>query len=338
MVDQEISLLYDSNPMLTIPELERNLPNADELWLAPNASTWTHAWQKLYGSYLRRPPTSEPSQRSLPELFQSLLENKLDHRDIGLQGFHLRLLLYPTHILIAQLSELNLCISEKPVARFGGSACHASSSLRFNEIKTLLRTWWKVFCKLRVETTRQRAVKQLTQTIYHLLNLKLTVSFTHLEQYAREVRTNLEDVRHLSAAGVSHPQEAIFHCGQILRVTREMESELQPLWWPAALYRVTIILWTLSVSHTITQAEAGKTSPPPADFAIDTLPADDNLWQPFLKYNRGRPCLTASDGAMCPLNEPTAILRICVDLLEQYRGRSYLAESLLVKLEALPKS
>ncbi len=301
MVDQEISLFNDSNPMLTIPELEKNLPNSDELWLAPDLSTWAQVWQKLYGSHFRRPPDSEPSQQSLPELFQSLLENKLDHGETRLQVFHLRLLLYPTHILIAQLSELNLCMSEKPKARFGGSACLTSSSLRFNEIKALLRTWWEVFCKLRVKTTRQRAVKQLTQTIYHLLNLKLTVSFTHLEQYAREARTDSDDVRHLSAAGILSPQEAIFHCGQILRITREMETELQPLWWPAALYRVTIILWTMSVSHTLTEVEAGGTDPRSSDFAIDTLPANDNVWQPFLKYNRGRPCLTALDGGMSPL-------------------------------------
>ncbi|KAJ9602191.1 hypothetical protein H2200_013311 [Cladophialophora chaetospira] len=332
MVDQEISLFHDSNPMLTIPELERNLPDADELWLAPSASTWADAWQKLYGSRLRRRPVSEPPQKSLPELFQFLLENKLDHRGMRLQVLHLRLLLYPTHILIAQLTELNLCISEKPTARFDGSACHTSSSLRFNEIKVLLRTWWEIFSKIQVQTTRQRAVKQLTQTIYHLLNLRLTVSFIHLEQHAREARTNPENLRNAIAARIFHPQEAIFHCGQILRITREMESELQPLWWPATLYRVTIILWTLSFSHMTAEAEA---SPSSKDFAIDTLATDDKVWQPFLKYNRGRPCLIDTDGIMRPMTETEAVLRICVDRLGEYRGRSYLAESLILKLESL---
>lgn len=341
MADQEISLFHDSNPMLTIPELERNLPCADDLWLAPDASTWAHSWQELYGSGpgsdFQRPSSSEPPGQSLPQLFQSLLENKLDHGEVRLQILHLRLLLYPMHILIAQLSELTLCLPEKPIVRFGRSTCQTSSSLRFDEIKNLLRTWWKIFHTLQAQTARQSALRQSTEIIYHLLNLGLAVSFTHLEQYSREFQTRPEprDVSHLIATGVLNVQEAIFHCGQILRIIRGMEIELRPLWWPAALYRVTVILWTLSISRTIGAPQSLSGSLHSSDIAIDTLAPDDQVWQPFLKYNRGRPCLTAAAGGLCPLVDSETVLHICMCLLRQYSARSYLAESLLVKLEAL---
>jgi hypothetical protein len=189
-------------------------------------------------------------------------------------------------------------------------------------------------------------MKQLTETIYHLINLKLAVSFPHLEQYTREQQQQPVQSQHFLDTGIRAPKEAIFHCGQILRVVRGMEVELRQLWWPAAVYRVAVVLWVLSTAEATNggrteQAQASNTAPRSITtttapiFAIDNLSPDDPVWQPFIKYNRGTPCVTAEDGTLCPLEDRSSILRVCMALFKDEHAKSHLADYFHLKLEAL---
>ncbi|KAK5204124.1 hypothetical protein LTR47_003711 [Exophiala xenobiotica] len=337
MVDQEISILNDNNPTLTIPDLEKSLPDGDDLWLAADASTWFHFWKTAYGPEAGTSTPFVPAKTSLPELFQSLLDDKLENWKPRLQILHLRLLLYPIHIITAQMCELMLCVSEKEPLRFSQTACLPSSNVRFEEIKTLLQTWWSVFRGLEENTTRQTAQRQVTEILYHLLNLKLAVSWSHVEQFSRAYIRQPRPTQGLPAIALRRPREAVFHCGQIMRILHNMDVEIRPLWWPAALYRVAIILWTLSMSHTIERPE--RTDPDTvSDIAIDRCPPEAPIWQTFLRFYRGRPCLTADDGVLQPIDDATTVLRVCSDLLRQYKNMFCLAESLLGELEGLANS
>jgi hypothetical protein len=277
----------------------------------------------------------------LPQLFQSLLEDKLDLWEGRLQVMHLRLLLYPIHIMVNHLCELILCFPQKPHVAFTRSACEASTGLRLEEIKTLLQIWWNVFDRLHSKTTRQRALKQLTETIYHLINLKLAVSFPHLEQFSCESSRQTDDGQELLDIGIRAPREAILACGQILRVTRGMEVELRQLWWPAAVYRVAVVLWTFGFSKPAEQPQSwnrDNNSQAANDFAIDACLPGHPVWQPFLKYNRGLPCITADDGTLYPIDQPSNVLNVCVSLLKEHTAISHLAEFYCNKLESLSQA
>lgn len=334
MVDAEISILYDKSPMLTITDLEKALPDSDDFWLAPDASTWFQGWKSAHGPEADMSTLFVPTQTSLPELFHSLLDNKLDNCKPRLQILHLRLLLYPIHILTAQLCELMLCVSDKEPLRFSPTACHTSSTLRFEEIKTLLRTWWSVFRGLDGDTTRHLALQQATEILYHLLNLKLAASWSHVEQFSKAFSKQPQAFPHLSVTALRRPREAVFHCGQILRVLHNMDTEIRPLWWPVALYRVAIILWTLSMVHSIEQPESSD-SATTSDIAVDRLLPDDPIWQPFLRHDIGNPCLTDEDGSLQSIDNANTVLQICSDSLRRHKNVSYLAESLLGELDGL---
>ncbi|KEF54717.1 uncharacterized protein A1O9_09159 [Exophiala aquamarina CBS 119918] len=334
MVDAEISILYDKSPTLTIPDLEKALPDSDDLWLAPDAPTWFQRWKSTNGPEADVPTAFVPAQTSLPELFQSLLDNKLDHWKPRLQILHLRLLLYPIYILTAQLCELMLCVSDKERSRFSPTAFHTSSALRFDEIKSLLQTWWSVFRGLDVESTRHFALQQVTEILYHLLNLKLAVSWSHVEQFSRAFSKQPQAFPQLSVTAVRRPREAVFHCGQILRILHNMDTEIRPLWWPSALHRVAIILWTLSMIDSTERPERSDSAMTP-NIAIDRLPPDDPIWQPFLRRDMGGPCLTAEDGSLQPIDDASTVLQVCSDSLRRHKNVSYLAESLLGELDGL---
>lgn len=335
MVDQEISIFSDSNPTLTLTSLQRELPDRDDLWLATDAASWSAVWKETRGQNVD--VSIDTTQPSLPQLFRSLLGGRLSISDGKLQILHLRLLLYPIHILIGQLNELVLCLPDKPRPTLTQSGCHTSASLRLGEMKGLLQSWHEAFSQVHPTTTRERSLKQVTEALYHLLKLNLAISFTHLERYAQQLQTQSDDLRELIEVGVRHCPEAVFHCGHILRITGEMEINLRPLWWPAAVYRVSIVLWTLGASNSLDKSHSvthyqGRAA---VDLAIDKLQPSDPLWQPYLKYSEGKPCLTSEDGRLVPLQESSTILGACVGMLRQHQDYSNLVVPLLAKLEAL---
>jgi hypothetical protein len=353
MIDQEISLFYDHSPMLTIAELEAALPESDDLWLATDASTWRQVWTKEYGSDVYDPSFLDLQQHSLRELFQILLEEKVDRWDDKLQILHMRLLLYPIHILVCQLCQLITCLPDTRSAnRFPRSACVTSSTLQLNEIKCLLRSWWDMFDGLSPNNVRQRALKQVTLILYHLINLNLFVSIPDIERFARgELRqpankNNDNSTQVFSDSFIRAREEALFHCGQTLRVMRGIEAELRPLWWPVAIYRVAITLWAFSVSPasfrpqplpSITRISPGSGEAPAVEIAIDALLPSDPAWRQFFKYKRGSPRLTAKDGSLVPIEDPGRVLSVCIEFLNLGQGMSCLAEGVACKLESLAK-
>ncbi|KAI1776938.1 hypothetical protein F4818DRAFT_363581 [Hypoxylon cercidicola] len=330
MVDQEVSLLYDCTPALTMLELGTCLPESDDLWLANEASAWRKSWNERYGSASGSPPSQDFSQLSLRQLFGLLLEDRINVCEHRLSILHMRLLLYPLHIMICQLCESLSYSTNKPLGRLSQPVSQILTTLRFDEIKSLRRTWHDTFVKLEPKNTRERTLKQSALVLFHLLNLKLAVSFPQLEQYFREVSAHSDAAHHLLEIGIRAPEEAMVHCGQVLRVLREMEIELRPLWWPAAVYRVAIILRALGTSAPATNRTATEV---PIDVVVDASSPDSHAFETFLKYGRGRPCLKCEDGTLAPLKDVGRVLRICIGLLRQHVSASSLAEELIQKLE-----
>ncbi|OQV07289.1 hypothetical protein CLAIMM_11744 [Cladophialophora immunda] len=334
MIDQEINLTYDGNLSLAIHELERPMPESDDLWLANDPDSWWQLYKRRHDSHPGTDKSAQPRQHSLRELFKSLLEDKIDHWQNPVSILHMRLLLYPIQILISQLCELFLCLPAESVKRPAARPCRISTKLRLEEIRLLLRTWNKSFRRLVPNGTRECSLKNLTAIIYHFLNLNLAVSFVHLERSA-QMQDGCTFLKRDGSydSWIRFPQEAIFHCGQILRTIRETPHELRPLWWPGAVYRVAIVLWAISVTRMANKATAVSEHIP--ELIIDTVPQDDVAWQLFIKYDRGSPRITARKESSISLNDSNGIFEECIALLRADPALTPYGAGFALKLERL---
>jgi hypothetical protein len=337
MVDLEVSLFYDSNPTLAISDLQRSLPDNDDLWFARDASSWRACWTKHYEADLQSSTPLENCLPSLPQLFTSLLENKVDHVRYRLQIAHMRLLLYPIHVLVVQLNE-SLLYLPRNNARSRMPVNFVSSHLQLREAKDMLHVWVQIFDALEATTTRQTALKQLTEVLYHLVGLNVAVNFPSVESLVSDNRINVKDRGEGLKGAIRAPRDAILHCGQILRILITLQPELRPLWWAAAVYRAAVVLLCVGEMDIDADSDivhATSTTTVDFDLQIDKLCRNSPHWQQYQKYGVGRPCLTAEDGQTVPLNHRQAVYRICRSVLEHSETTSPLAEKFLQKIDTL---
>jgi hypothetical protein len=203
----------------------------------------------------------------------------------------------------------------------------------------MLHVWIQIFDALIATTTRQTALKQLTEVLYHLVGLNVTVHFPTVEQL---VSVCLEDVD-AKGEGINEairaPRDAILHCGQVLRILTKMQPELRPLWWASAVYRAAIVLLCISKMDIDTDLDIVRITSKAtfdSELQIDKLSRQSPRWQQYQKHGIGRPCLTAEDGQTAPLDDYQAVFRICRSVLERSERTSPLTEKLLQKIDMLP--
>lgn len=111
------------------------------------------------------------------------------------------------------------------------------------------------------------AAARCNLALYHLISLNAVTNFREVERLARKEgfehvappSTTTDSTKSASNTNITHwelglrhkrciqqREEAIFHCGQVLRWLRSVPAENghRPSWWSAAIYRVVMVLWT----------------------------------------------------------------------------------------------
>lgn len=126
------------------------------------------------------------------------------------------------------------------------------------EMQVLLHRWFSLYCsRLReieqsdVSFNQFRSPLMIATLItYRIIYLNTVTGFTDIESLARR-RLSDSRLQQLSSTLVEQyihcPDEALLHIGQILYLLRSLDKKARPPWWPAALYRVTLTLWAISV-------------------------------------------------------------------------------------------
>ncbi|CAK7266565.1 hypothetical protein SEPCBS119000_002095 [Sporothrix epigloea] len=255
MVDQELSLFHDTAPFLSISDLRCPLPSPEALWLAPTADVWaTLTESTCSGNHTDNNGaglSSTAPALSLYELFQEFLHDNLASRRSTLSQQQLRLLLHPLQSLLCHLQQMLSCLADdSPTAQASKRTVAKASTLqRLEEIQALLRQWHELTMAL-YETSPDTLCNLV---LYHLISLNAFTNFPEIERLAR--REGIPSGDHAMAgshffdATASHTRcillrkEALFHCGQALRLLNQMPFDHRPNWWSAALYRVVLILW-----------------------------------------------------------------------------------------------
>ncbi|EJT80417.1 transcription factor Cmr1 [Gaeumannomyces tritici R3-111a-1] len=343
MMDQELSLFHDTAPMLSITELLCPLPGPDVLWQAPNAEAWLAAVQSVYGCTANVNPqllTTPSLTPSLSDLFQNFLHDNLTAGKCNLSPQQLRLLLHPLQALLCHLRQMLSCFSDILATRRTPSrtVTKASTLTRLEEAQGLLQRWYE----LSMEHAKENpgcAITRCNLVLYHLISLNAVTSFPEVERLARREAFDGSywelSLRHKRC--IFQREEAIFHCGQVLRLLRAMPPDRRPVWWGGALYRAVLILWTDSISRmdpsfkrdepavgassssagaSSTSSAAAAAGGSPMAVAVDRVTPEDPAVIAYLWSGEGVALLTRGDGQTFGLDKPADVLGYAVKALD----------------------
>ncbi|PQE26564.1 transcription factor cmr1 protein [Rutstroemia sp. NJR-2017a BBW] len=318
MVDQELSLFHDTAPIMSITELEAPMPGPECLWLAKDANEWATMVQQTYigTDWLLNPSSlgTPPVGPSLCDLFRDMLCDNIERRYGQLSPLQLKLLLHPLHSSLCHLNQSLSCYSDVFSSRQGTrTMTKASNLLRLEEAQSLLQKWYDL-CAYHSKSDPNCPVTRANLVLYHLVSLNAVTSFPEIERLARKEDfdgTTAEILLRYKRC-IYQPGEALFHCGQVIRLVTSMPKEGRPHWWSVAIYRATMILWLESVARRERHTPGMEKS---SIFPIDAVTPDDPSVRSYLWSGAGVPVLSRGDGYV-ELHKPDDVLNHCISLLE----------------------
>ncbi|KAJ4365822.1 hypothetical protein N0V83_008443 [Neocucurbitaria cava] len=344
MVDQDLSLFHDAAPLFSVTEFGAPMPDSDRLWQAQSAVEWSEMFNQVHefsngyssvGSGARPP--------SLRDLFRHFLDDEIviqDVQEIHLTPMHLRLLLHPLQTLVCQYCQLLSCFSDSVASRSRNRALTAASTrVRLEEVQALLGRWFDLAQRY-MKSNPICPMMQGNLVMFHLISMNAVTNFPEIERLARRevVDGSYQQMLWMHKKCLSDVQEAVTHAGQILRLIREMPRGIRPPWWPGAVYRAALVLWTdsLTQNESINSNQQGAYQSPNAAFSVDRLPADHQTILRFLSRREGIPTLTKRDGTPVPLDNGFAVLSHCIDVIDEGLATRF-SDGIRSKLEKLAR-
>jgi hypothetical protein len=341
MVDQDLSLFHDTAPLFSVTEFGAPMPDADRLWHAKTSTEWSEMFGQVHeftGGFSAVGSGARPLP--LRELFRHFLDDELASQAIELTPLHMRLLLHPLQSLVCQQSQLLSCFSD-PInlrSRSSRAVSVASTRARLEEVQSLLRRWYDLADRY-LKANPMCATMQSNLVIFHLISLNSVTNFPEIERLARREGFDgtYQQLMWWHKRCISDVHEAVFHCGQVLRLIRAMPCGIRPPWWPGAIYRAALILWTDSLTHNESMSPTQNMFPVPGmTLAIDSIPPEHPLIVRYLTKHEGTPMLTKRDGNMVPLDHAFTVLSHCVDLIDEGVATRF-SDGIRSKLERLAR-
>ncbi|KAL2132811.1 hypothetical protein VTI74DRAFT_3361 [Chaetomium olivicolor] len=328
MLDQELSLFYDTAPLFAITDLRCPLPGPEELWKLPSSNHWVAEMQTMYGNNSVNPqllgsPSNNPS---LHGLFQKFLRGDLNFLSGHCNLFpqQLRLLLHPLQSMLFHLRQMLSCLGDFDHLTIQhaspGPAAKSSTLDRLEEVRELLKKWYTLTLAY-TDSHPNCPVTHCNLVLYHLIHLNTLTNFPEIERLAR--REGIQgrgipwDLALRQQVCFFRREEAVVHCGQVLRLLRTMPKDCRPAWWPAAMYRATLILWTESLSrvNNTTSFQPGQIGLASPAVVIDQVSLADAAVHAYVEHGDGTPILTHPDGgagSTFSLDDPADVLAYAV--------------------------
>ena len=205
----------------------------------------------------QRTAYSSPSVTpSLRVFFGWFLDDDLEGgRRKYLTPLTLRLLLHPINSLVHNLRQLLGCFDEGSTPRSFSPITKKTTEAEMEKMQALLRRWHGLYQILRYEVTvvddHTRDLSLLAGLLtYHVIGLNTVSSVIDIENVARQ---RLSDARlrrlspNISGRCIQDTEQSLFHAGQIIYLLRTLKKKARPPWWPAALYRATLVIWAASL-------------------------------------------------------------------------------------------
>ncbi|KAG9878602.1 transcription factor Cmr1, partial [Aureobasidium melanogenum] len=173
------------------------------------------------------------------------------------------------------------------------------------------------------------------------ISLNAVTNFSEIERLARREGFDgtYQQLVWTHKRCIADVEEAVFHCGQVLRIIRSMPRGVRPPWWAGAIYRAALVLWTDSLINKETpaaNASGGFPSPGPT-FAIDALPVDHPMVVRFLSKRVGQPALSKRDGTHIPMDHGVTVLAHCIEIMDEGTSNRFV-DGVRNKLDRLMRS
>ena len=274
MLDQELSLFHDTSPSFTIADFVSPMPDSNYLWYAKTATDWALVYQQIHEP--AEPFTQIQSIRrpfTLRNIFRQLLDVDSNIENLNLTALQLRLLLYPLQTIVFQ-SQLfasyliGVSSSSSLLQSMQGSYEATSTSNQLTEIQAWLGRWHTLVKKY-LTTNAVCPVIQASLVLFQMISLNTMVDFPAIEADVRgDTRTEAGEEQSLSAFCHFHSQhlggsstfsvrQVVYHCEKILSLVRAMHRNVRPSWWPGAVYRACLILWTIQSAYDKDEGKMG---------------------------------------------------------------------------------
>ncbi|KAJ8610461.1 hypothetical protein MRB53_038555 [Persea americana] len=345
MADQDISLFHDTAPLFNVSEFGAPMPDTDRLWNAKSAPEWSSIFEQVHefsGGFSSLGSGARPL--ALRDLFRHFLDDEMISLGIEMTPMQLRLLLHPLQAMVCQLGQLLGCFSDSLSTRSQTTRTVTASSTRarVEEVQSLLQRWFDL-AERYLKANPMCAMMQTNLVLFHLISLNAVTKFPEIERLAR--RENFDGTYNqlvwLHKRCITDVEEAVFHCGQVLRLIRSMPRGIRPTWWSAALYRVGMVLWADSLvrktnTQTVTPPGNGMMPVPGPSFAIDALPPDHPLVVRYLTKREGAPCVTNRDGSQLAIGQSFRILQHCIEIIDE-GAATRLSDGIKMKLDRLSR-
>ena len=344
MVDQDMSLFHDTAPLFSVTEFGAHMPDSDRLWQAQTAAEWSEVFNQVHEFSNGYPSVGSGARPiSLRDLFRHFLDDGIviqDVQEIHLTPMHLRLLLHPLQTLVCQYCQLLSCFSDSIASRSRNRALTAASTrVRLEEVQALLGRWFDL-AKRYMKSNPVCPMMQANLVMFHLISMNAVTNFPEIERLARRegVDGSYQQMLWMHNKCVSDAQEAVVHAGQVLRLVREMPRGIRPPWWPGAVYRAALVMWTHSLAHneSFSPNQQRQYQPPTATFAVDRLPSDHQMILRYLSRKEGTPTMTKLDGSPVPLDNGFGVLSHCIDVIDEGVATRF-SDGIRSKLEKLAR-
>lgn len=342
MIDQEGALFHDDGTGVHINDVEIPLPDDDALWSPRGANEWRAAIENRYKLPHRghSEQTRPPSLRAMWNLF---LEDQIDTQ-VAPTMLQLSLLLQPLQALVYEyvqfVSLLPMSEGNRWSSRLSFSA--AMVRVRAGFIQSLLRRWFRLAKKH--ETASESGFSLLWHTAlikYHLICLNTTLNFPEVERLAQaglQICTSVDAIWLGHQYSASDHRECVLHCGQILRLVRELPEPQRPAWLPGAVYRTALVLASVTQERGSPYQQSFSTDTSQRRFfALDNIHSEARSAHQFLARGESEPVLTDVDGSYIRLDEHSRTLSFCSQLVDA-GPPGQLSDGIRLKLENLAQA
>ena len=318
MFDQELSLFHDTAPILSIDELQTSLPCNESLWQAENLVEWLKLQHEMHAdtsSSNIQSPTNLNEGMSLRRLFHNMLHDELDMTSRSISPLRLKALLHPLQSLVYHLGQLLGYFYGVHDTHHSSKLLATASMLGVEEVQSSLQRWYDL-CMIYTRSNRKCCVIHGSLVLYHLICLNTLTYFPGIERLSRRESFDgsLWQAALYSRRIIYQPEKAIFHCGQVFNNVSAIPQISRPPWWPAAIYRATMIVWAECISRVYSMSVIRKDG---ASLILNSVGPGETASKSYPHGLYEVPAVLKMDGSFVDLRNPDDVLRHCLALLAE---------------------
>lgn len=283
--------------------------------------------------------TSKIRPPSLATLYWLFTRDDFMHLNAEISPLQLRLLQCAIQTQVLQHSQAARFVNveeafpEIPPGTSTYSRTTTTAQLRLEELQNHLVKWY-ILSKRLFSSTYCSELAVACYLMHHLISMELHVCFDDVQCLAG--KDSLEVGQSLLPqfqrwADSSSGLKAVSHAGQVIKILQasypcENFQYMRPLWWPVALVRATLVLWTFAVSNSITDRERTAHGDPitrkPRLILLNDPSEDAGPYGKIVHPGEGEPCLIDTEGSYVRINQSSEILDMVLLILEDGKSRS----------------